>query len=82
MAVGWCVLTCLPAQLFPLSEEHWVNQPVEEENSLLLLQLAVRQEDPAFTQLLVSRRDCTDNSNRNNTGFYPTGLLAGLVYNL
>ena len=76
------MLTCPPTQLFPLPEEHWVNQPLEEENSLLLLQLAVRQEDPAFTQLLVCRQDGTDTNTRNNRGFHPNSLLDGLVYNL
>ena len=44
-------------QAYPLSEEHWLNQPLTSEDprlsDQLLLQASVSQERPEFTRLLV-----------------------------
>ena len=39
--------------MYPLPEDHWINQPLESENSFTLLQLSVQQPAVEFTQLLV-----------------------------
>ena len=40
-------------QIYPLQEDHWINQPIETENSFTLLQLSVQQPAVEFTQLLI-----------------------------
>jgi len=40
-------------ELYPLPEDHWINQAIESENSFMLLQLSVQQPAVEFTQLLV-----------------------------
>merc|ERR1719500_2184821 len=41
-------------KLFPLPDDHWINQPVDGDGGLLLLQISVRQKNSTFTELLVS----------------------------
>ena len=39
--------------MYPLPEDHWINQPIESENCLSLMQLSVGQPNTKFTQLLI-----------------------------
>ena len=70
------VLLC--CQSFPLGEDHWINQPVETEDSQTLLELSLAQEREEFTQLLVRAGARADQYNDLlDQAAIHTALLAG-----
>ena len=65
-------------QIFPLPEDHWINQPLETENCLTLLQLSVSQPRAEFTQLLVRAGARADQYNDLlDTAVIHTAILGG-----
>ena len=65
-------------KVYPLPEDHWINQPLESENCLTLLQLSVCQERPDFTGLLVRAGARADQYNDMlDTAVIHTAILEG-----
>ena len=69
---------CCQSQSYPLGEDHWLNQPVESEDSQTLLELSLAQERPEFSRLLVRAGARADQYNDLlDMAALHTALLAG-----
>ena len=63
---------------YPLPEDHWINQPLENENCVTLLQLSVGQAKPEFTRLLIRSGARADQYNDMlDTAVIHTAILEG-----